>query len=193
VPRHSRATRTRRLARLLLGSAHRLAHLKAVVALDVAAGVSPRRTLTRGNVARPMTESAARFYFTQLIDGLSYCHEHCVCHRDLRIENLMLDNKGDLKITDFGHAGIFQVCVEPSCPVCGSACVCAWVCGQGPELRVLRTKRDPQAVASVQRNSGEKGAASVSVAKHRGAHAFARHPSARPAPRSMLGLVTRWR
>jgi serine/threonine protein kinase len=57
---------------------------------------------------RPMTESAARFYFTQLIDGLSYCHEHCVCHRDLRIENLMLDNKGDLKITDFGHAGIFQ-------------------------------------------------------------------------------------
>jgi len=57
---------------------------------------------------RPMTESAARFYFTQLIDGLSYCHEQCVCHRDLRIENLMLDNKGDLKITDFGHAGIFQ-------------------------------------------------------------------------------------
>jgi serine/threonine protein kinase len=30
-----------------------------------------------------------------------------VCHRDLRIENLMLDNKGDLKITDFGHAGNF--------------------------------------------------------------------------------------
>lgn len=57
---------------------------------------------------RPMTESAARYYFSQLIDGLSYCHGHCVCHRDLRIENLMLDNKGDLKITDFGHAGIFQ-------------------------------------------------------------------------------------
>jgi serine/threonine protein kinase len=24
---------------------------------------------------RPMTEAAARFYFTQLIDGLSYCHD----------------------------------------------------------------------------------------------------------------------
>jgi serine/threonine protein kinase len=31
-----------------------------------------------------------------------------VCHRDLRVENLMLDNKGNLKITDFGHAGIFE-------------------------------------------------------------------------------------
>ena len=29
----------------------------------------------------------------------------CVAHRDLRVENLMLDNKGNLKITDFGHAG----------------------------------------------------------------------------------------
>jgi serine/threonine protein kinase len=28
-----------------------------------------------------------------------------VAHRDLRVENLMLDNKGNLKITDFGHAG----------------------------------------------------------------------------------------
>ena len=28
-----------------------------------------------------------------------------MAHRDLRVENLMLDNKGNLKITDFGHAG----------------------------------------------------------------------------------------
>jgi serine/threonine protein kinase len=57
---------------------------------------------------RPMSEAAARFYFSQLIGGLLYCHEKCVAHRDLRIENLMLDNRGNLKITDFGHAGIFQ-------------------------------------------------------------------------------------
>ncbi|EKX55106.1 hypothetical protein GUITHDRAFT_47223, partial [Guillardia theta CCMP2712] len=57
---------------------------------------------------RPMSEAAARFYFSQLLDGMLYCHQQCVCHRDLRIENLMLDNRGNLKITDFGHAGIFQ-------------------------------------------------------------------------------------
>lgn len=36
-----------------------------------------------------------------------YCHEQGVCHRDLRLENLLLDNMGNLKISDFGQAGIF--------------------------------------------------------------------------------------
>jgi len=57
---------------------------------------------------RPMSEAAGRFYFGQLMAGVTYCHEKGVCHRDLRVENLMLDNRGHLKITDFGHAGIFQ-------------------------------------------------------------------------------------
>mmetsp|Transcript_62919 Transcript_62919/g.150547 ORF Transcript_62919/g.150547 Transcript_62919/m.150547 type:complete len:926 (+) Transcript_62919:90-2867(+) len=57
---------------------------------------------------RPMSEAAASFYFSQLLNGLLYCHGKGVAHRDLRVENLMLDNKGNLKITDFGHAGIFQ-------------------------------------------------------------------------------------
>lgn len=57
---------------------------------------------------RPFDEELARFYFSQLIEGLSYCHEMGVCHRDLRLENLLLDNDGLLKITDFGQARIFK-------------------------------------------------------------------------------------
>lgn len=30
-----------------------------------------------------------------------------VCHRDLRLENILLDNQGRVKVSDFGHAGIF--------------------------------------------------------------------------------------
>lgn len=29
-------------------------------------------------------EETARFYFRQLVDGVQYCHENGVCHRDLK-------------------------------------------------------------------------------------------------------------
>jgi len=58
-------------------------------------------------VEKPLSEKKALFYFLQLIDAVSYCHTEGVCHRDLKLENLLLDNNGNLKITDFGHAGIF--------------------------------------------------------------------------------------
>eukprot|EP00817_Percolomonadidae_sp_ATCC50343_P004115 CAMPEP_0117424634 /NCGR_PEP_ID=MMETSP0758-20121206/5017_1 /TAXON_ID=63605 /ORGANISM="Percolomonas cosmopolitus, Strain AE-1 (ATCC 50343)" /LENGTH=223 /DNA_ID=CAMNT_0005208537 /DNA_START=663 /DNA_END=1331 /DNA_ORIENTATION=- len=60
------------------------------------------------HLENPFSEAEARFYFKQIIDGLSYCHSSNVCHRDLRIENLLLDNNGNLKITDFGQARMFS-------------------------------------------------------------------------------------
>jgi len=57
---------------------------------------------------RALSEPSARFYVPQLLKGLRYCHRQGVCHRDLKLENLLLHNDGQLKIADFGHAGIFQ-------------------------------------------------------------------------------------
>lgn len=57
---------------------------------------------------KPLDERLARFYFAELVEGVAYCHAQGVCHRDLKLENLLCDNLGHLKITDFGHAGIFQ-------------------------------------------------------------------------------------
>ena len=34
--------------------------------------------------------------------ALVYCHSMNVIHRDIKPENLLLDMKGDLKISDFG-------------------------------------------------------------------------------------------
>ena len=34
--------------------------------------------------------------------ALSYCHSMKVIHRDIKPENILLDMKGDLKISDFG-------------------------------------------------------------------------------------------
>lgn len=57
---------------------------------------------------RPLPLPIARYYFVQLIHGLQYCHQQGVAHRDLRLENLLLDNDGHLKITDFGQCRIFR-------------------------------------------------------------------------------------
>merc|ERR1719231_710218 len=55
------------------------------------------------------TEDEARFYWQQLLQGVLDCHRKGLCHRDLKLENLLLDEKGEvLKITDFGFAK-FQV------------------------------------------------------------------------------------
>ncbi|KAF8392925.1 hypothetical protein HHK36_021165 [Tetracentron sinense] len=51
---------------------------------------------------KKLSEEEARKYFQQLIDAVDYCHVRCVYHRDLKPENLLLDGKGNLKVSDFG-------------------------------------------------------------------------------------------
>ncbi|CAI0413112.1 unnamed protein product [Linum tenue] len=52
------------------------------------------------------SEDEARFFFQQLISGVSYCHSMEICHRDLKLENTLLDGSPSprLKICDFGYS-----------------------------------------------------------------------------------------
>ncbi|KAL1540803.1 Serine/threonine-protein kinase sapk2 [Salvia divinorum] len=52
------------------------------------------------------SEDEARFFFQQLISGVSYCHSMKICHRDLKLENTLLDGSPSprLKICDFGYS-----------------------------------------------------------------------------------------
>ncbi|KAG8477103.1 hypothetical protein CXB51_030288 [Gossypium anomalum] len=52
------------------------------------------------------SEDEARFFFQQLISGVSYCHAMQICHRDLKLENTLLDGSTAprLKICDFGYS-----------------------------------------------------------------------------------------
>ncbi|KAL6896838.1 hypothetical protein ACP4OV_007410 [Aristida adscensionis] len=55
-----------------------------------------------------LKEDEARRYFQQLINAVDYCHSRGVYHRDLKLENLLLDTAGNLKISDFGLSAISE-------------------------------------------------------------------------------------
>jgi len=53
-----------------------------------------------------LKEDEARKYFQQLINAVDYCHSRGVFHRDLKLENLLLDARGVLKVSDFGLSAL---------------------------------------------------------------------------------------
>lgn len=40
----------------------------------------------------------------QLLTAVSYLHDHCLLHRDLKLSNLLYTSSGQLKLCDFGLA-----------------------------------------------------------------------------------------
>jgi serine/threonine protein kinase len=53
-----------------------------------------------------LTENMARFYTSNMLAGLEHIHEHNIIHRDLKPDNILMCDKGYLKIVDFGASYI---------------------------------------------------------------------------------------
>ncbi|XVE95268.1 hypothetical protein REPUB_Repub02eG0081700 [Reevesia pubescens] len=63
--------------------------------------------------------SMARFFFQQLISGVSYCHSMQICHKDLKLENTLLDGSTAprVKICDFGYSKSYVLHSQPKSTV----------------------------------------------------------------------------
>jgi len=60
------------------------------------------------NAAQGFTEDVSRKYFRQIIDGVEYCHQNLVAHRDLKLENILVNENGLVKIVDFGLSNFMR-------------------------------------------------------------------------------------
>ncbi|XP_064622608.1 testis-specific serine/threonine-protein kinase 1-like [Lineus longissimus] len=69
---------------------------------------------------RALPEERTKIIFRQVVDAVSYCHSLNIIHRDLKCENVLLDGKGDVKLSDFGFARTISL-TDHSQTYCGSS------------------------------------------------------------------------
>jgi len=55
-------------------------------------------------VDKSMNDKIVRYYFRQLLQSIEFMHNEGICHRDLKLENILLDQSYNIKVSDFGFA-----------------------------------------------------------------------------------------
>ncbi|MGH0116334.1 UNVERIFIED_CONTAM: hypothetical protein FKN15_003514 [Acipenser sinensis] len=91
------------------------------------------------NMQSPFSEAQVKCIILQLLKGLHYLHENFIVHRDLKVSNLLMTDKGCVKIADFGLARAYGVPLKPMTP----KVVTLWY--RAPEL-LLGTKTQTTAI-----------------------------------------------
>eukprot|EP00158_Paraphelidium_tribonemae_P006864 Partr_v1_DN28006_c3_g2_i2_m57171 putative serine threonine protein kinase len=87
----------------------------------------------------PLARDMARRLFTQLLDAMKYCHDKRFVHRDLKLENILLDRNLNIKLIDFGFTREYDKTSKLLETYCGSTAYAA------PEMIAGKKYSGPEA------------------------------------------------
>lgn len=77
------------------------------------------------NRTGPMAPAQVQRIFAQLVGAVSYVHSRSCVHRDLKLENILLDKQGNVKLVDFGFTREYEGKSSYLQTWCGTVCYSA--------------------------------------------------------------------
>ena len=69
---------------------------------------------------RKVSEKTAKLLYRQIILGIKYMHEQGIVHRDIKLENILIDLNNNIKICDFGIGRVLSSPDQPLFDQCGT-------------------------------------------------------------------------
>lgn len=67
-------------------------------------GYTSLHSYLKTKVDRKLSEEEAKTHFRQTVEAIDYLHKKSIAHRDIKLENILLDESSKIKIIDFGFS-----------------------------------------------------------------------------------------
>jgi len=95
-----------------------------------------------------LSEREARHIFKQIVTAVHYCHVNHIVHRDIKVENILLDSNWRVKLADFGFSSTYKQGEGPKVDIWSLGVVLyVLVCGYLPFEAQQFTKLRSQVIA----------------------------------------------
>ena len=72
-------------------------------------GMTSLQSYLKSKPNRKLDEIEVKRLYKALVEGINYCHGKNIVHRDIKMENILIDDNKNVKIIDFG----FSIISEP--------------------------------------------------------------------------------